>query len=177
MHVITQFQVGEGAEALEADPDFNSLFGDGERLAFKDFTKRLQGSWTGEDLEYARRANEQRMEWMRRYRDLGGVLLAGTDMQFGGIMLHRELQNLEALGMSRLEVISAATGGCAKALRLDAEFGMVREGLRADIVILNRDPTKDLSALRDIACVIKDGAIEWRDENFAALQSMNFAQH
>ena len=59
---------------------------------------------------------------MQRFRDLGGGLLAGTDMQFGGIMLHRELRNLETLGMSPLEVIAAATGGCAKAFGLDDEL-------------------------------------------------------
>jgi hypothetical protein len=171
MQVITQFQVGEGVDALEADRDFNALFGDGERQAFRDFTRRLQGSWTHEDLEYGRRANDTRMEWMQRYHALGGVLLAGTDMQFGGIMLHRELKNLEALGMSRLEVIAAATGGCAKALRLDTELGLAREGLRADLVILNGDPTKNLDRLRDILCVIKDGAVVWGEDYFAELQS------
>ncbi len=110
MQAITQFQVGEGVAALETDPDFTALFGENERRTFRDFTRRLQGTWTDEDLEYGRRANDKRMEWMQRYRALGGILLAGTDMQFGGIMLHRELKNLEALGMSRLEVIAAATG-------------------------------------------------------------------
>lgn len=163
MQVITQFQVGDGAAELEADSDFTTLFGDAERRAFLDFTQRLQGSWTQEDRDYGKAANEQRMEWMRRYRALGGILIAGTDMQFGGIMLHRELRNLEALGMSRLEVITAATGGCARALRLEKELGMIREGFRADIVVLRRDPISDLSALRDIECVFKDGTVMWTD--------------
>jgi hypothetical protein len=168
MQVITQFQVGEGIETLETDPDFHALFGEIERQAFKEFTKRLQGSWAEEDVDYGRRANDKRMEWMQRYRELGGVLLVGTDMQFGGIMLHRELKNLEALGMSKLEVIAAATGGSAKALGLDGQFGMAREGLRADLVILNRDPTNDLDALRDVLCVVKDGEVVWGEENLAA---------
>jgi Amidohydrolase family len=161
MQVITQFQVGEGIAELEADADFAALFGKAERQAFLDFTRRLQGSWTPEDLHYGRLANDQRMEWMRRFRALGGVLLAGTDMQFGGIMLHRELRNLEALGMSRLEIIAAATGGCARALRMERKLGTVREGLRADLVVLRSDPLRDLGALRDIACVLKDGAVVW----------------
>jgi enamidase len=176
MQVITQFQVGDGAEELEADSDFATLFGDGERQAFHDFTRRLQGGWTQEDLDYGRAANEQRMEWMRRFRELGGVLIAGTDMQFGGIMLHRELRNLEALGMSRLEVIAAATGGCARALRLEKELGMVRDGLRADLVVLRRDPIGDLGALRDIECVFKDGKAVWADGEFGNL-SRNAVEH
>jgi hypothetical protein len=161
MQVITQFQVGEGVAFLESDPDFHELFGESEKRTFKAFTQRLQGGWTEEDIDFGRRANDKRMEWMQRYRAMGGVLLVGTDMYFGGIMLHRELRNLEALGMSKLEVITAATGGCARALGADLEFGSVRKGLRADLVILNRDPLKDLGALRDIDCVMKDGAAVW----------------
>jgi Amidohydrolase family len=159
MHVITQFQVGEGVADLEDDSDFHTFFSEREYQAFRDFTRRLQGSWTAEDLEWARRANDMRMEWMRRFRSLGGQLLAGTDMQFGGIMLHRELVNLEALGMSPLQVITAATGACAKALRLDHEIGFVKQGLKADLVVLERSPLQDLGALRAIDRVLKNGAI------------------
>lgn len=161
MAVITQYQVGEGVTELEADADYQNLFGQGERNAFRDFSQRLQGSWSVEDLEYARIANNNRMEWLRRFRDMGGVLLAGTDMQFGGIMLHRELRNLEAIGMSPLEVITAATGGSAKALHVETEFGLLREDLSADLVVLNSDPLKDLTALRDIDCVYRGGKILW----------------
>ncbi len=161
MQVITQYQVGEGIEELEADADYRGLFSETEKTAFRAFTQRLQGSWTEDDLAYARAANEMRSEWMRRFRELGGVLLAGTDMQFGGIMLHRELRNLEALGLSRLDVITAATGGCARALRLDSRLGILRHGLAADLVVLDSDPLKDLAALRDIAFVVKDGAVMW----------------
>ena len=103
------------------------------------------------------------MEWMQRFRELGGQLLAGTDMQFGGIMLHRELRNLQTLGMSPLEVIATATGGCAKALRLDHEIGLIQKGRKADLLVLERSPLKDLSALREIERVVKGGEIvnEW----------------
>jgi hypothetical protein len=168
MHVITQYLVGEGVEFLEADRDFSALFGDGEKQAFRDFAERLHGGWSEEDLDYGRRANDRRMEWMRRFRGLGGVLLAGTDMQFGGIMLHRELKNLEALGLSRLEVITTATGIGAKALGLQDRCGTIRPGLRADLIILNRDPRVDLAALREICGVLKEGDVVW-DNGIAAL--------
>jgi hypothetical protein len=159
MHVITQFLVGDGVAYLENDGDFGSFFSEGERQVFRDFTWRLQGSWTAEDLDWGRRANDMRMEWMHRFRGLGGQLLVGTDMQFGGIMLHRELANLEALGMSPLQVITAATGDCAKALRLDDEIGFVKKGLKADLVVLERSPLQDLGGLRAIHRVLKNGAI------------------
>lgn len=164
MQVITQYQAGEGIAELESDADFQTLFGTVEKTAFRDFSQRLQGGWTKEDLAFARAANEKRAEWMQRFRALGGRLIAGTDMQFGGIMLHRELRNLEALGMTRLEAIAAATGECARALHLDDRLGLIRDGRLADLVVLNRDPLKDLGALRDVVCVIKDGKVIWGED-------------
>lgn len=167
MQVISQHQVGNGAAELQADPDFTAQFGESERRAFIDFSRRLTGSWSRDDLECAKAANEMRMEWMQRYRTLGGTLLAGTDMQFGGIMLHRELRNLEAIGMSANEVIAAATSGNARALGVGARLGALREGLLADFVVLDSDPRQDLRSLRDIDRVLKDGRVVWSREDGA----------
>ncbi|MBM3597917.1 MAG: amidohydrolase family protein [Alphaproteobacteria bacterium] len=163
MQVMGHFQQGIGVTELETDADFLTLFGKPERDAFFGFIKKLQGSWTPDDLEHWRVANENRMEWMRRFRALGGDLLVGTDMQFGGITLHQELRNIAALGVSPMEVIAMATSGNARALRINGKLGRIAEGLLADIVVLNRDPTNDLGALRDIACVFRDGAMAWSD--------------
>ena len=103
---------------------------------------------------------------MQCYRAIGGTLLAGTDMQFGGIMLHRELRNLELLGMSPLEVIATASSVNAKAVGLENVSGVVRAGLRADLAILNNNPLADLSALRDIDTVLKAGEIVVKDGVF-----------
>lgn len=161
MHVITQFQIDEGVDELKADRHFKSLFGETERSNFLTFLRKLQGTWSREDFAYWRIANENRMEWMRRFRSGGGVLIFGTDMQFGGIMLHRELRNALALGMTPLEVITAATGGASRAMHLDEEFGTITAGKRADFVVLNRNPANDLSALRDIDSVFRDGRLVW----------------
>ena len=161
MHVIAEFLVGEGVPELEADADFADIFGAAERTAFRTFVERLSGMWTADDRAWWRRANDMRVEWMRRFRALGGDLLVGTDTQFSGIMLHRELANIAALGASPLEVIAMASGGNARAMRLD-DLGTIGAGKRADIVVLNRDPLADLGALRDIDTVIKDGAVLWK---------------
>ena len=160
MHVIAQFLVGEGVPELEADADFADIFGEAERTAFRDFVERLSGMWTAEDADWWRRGNDRRMEWMRRFRAMGGDLLVGTDTQFSGIMLHRELANIAALGATPLEVIAMASGGNARAMRLK-DLGTIGAGKRADIVVLGRDPLADLGALRDIDTVFRDGAVLW----------------
>ena len=80
-------------------------------------------------------------------------------MQFGGIVIHRELRNLEAAGLSPMEVIAAATGLAAQELDKADSLGTLQPGKLADMVVLNRDPLGDLGALRDIAHVIKGGEI------------------
>ena len=94
---------------------------------------------------------------MRRFRDLGGTLVVGTDFQWGGITLHQELRNFAAIGMDTTEIVAAATGRCAQVLRAESRIGMIANGLLADIVVLNRSPMDDLAALRDIAHVLKGG--------------------
>jgi imidazolonepropionase-like amidohydrolase len=163
MQVITQFQLGEGTAELNADPDFCSLFGETERSSFFEFLRKLQGTWSDEDFAHWKVANENRLEWMRRFRALGGALIFGTDMQFGGIMLHRELANALRLGMTPLEIIASATGVAASVLRVSDRLGSLRKGLKADLVVLNRSPSHDLSALRDIVFVMKGGRVVWGD--------------
>jgi imidazolonepropionase-like amidohydrolase len=167
MQIITQFQLGEGAAELESDAGFKSLFTETDRQTFRDFIGLLQSSWSDEDFRYWRVANDNRMEWMRRFREMGGTLLTGTDMQFGGIMLHLELRNLTRLGMSAMEAIAAATGGNARALRR-GDIGTIEKGRLADIVVLNRSPTADLDALRDIHSVLIGGVVRWQLAGAAA---------
>lgn len=161
MLVACQLSGGDGVAELEADPDFVALFSEVERRDFRAFMQRLSGGWTAEDLRYWKLANENRLEWMRRFREMGGVLLVGTDFQWGGITMHQELRNLAAIGMDAVELIAAATGDCAKALRVGSERGTITQGRQADIVILERSPLEDRSALREVARVMRDGAVVW----------------
>jgi hypothetical protein len=157
--VVPQHRAGLGREALEADADFQALYGEAERAEWAAFDRYVAGGWTAADRDFARRALDTRIEWLRRFHAMGGTLVAGTDAQFGGILLHAELRNLEMVGLSRMEVIAAATGRAAAVARLDDRIGMLRPGLLADMLVLRGDPLQDLSALREIAYVVKGGVL------------------
>ena len=157
--VVHQNQAGVGLHELEADRDYQTMYGERERREWAAFIDYVQGTWTAEDQRAMALAGENRIEWMRRFYQMGGTLVVGADMQFGGIMVHRELRNLEAVGLSPLEVISAATRLSARELGMGESLGTIEPGKLADLLVLNRDPLRDLGALRDIVHVIRGGEI------------------
>lgn len=114
---------------------------------------------------YLELLREQQPHWagnVRRLREAGVTMLAGSDTQSGvfpGASLHRELGLLEQTGMSRAEVIRAATLDAARFLSgdEDPDFGSVEEGKRADLLLVRGDPTRSLDALADIREVILRG--------------------
>ncbi|MFC1662074.1 amidohydrolase family protein [Gemmatimonadota bacterium] len=74
-----------------------------------------------------------------------------------------ELELMVEYGMPVLDALRAATSGNARILELDSQLGFVREGLLADIIAVEGDPTADISALRDVRFVMKDGVVFKRD--------------
>jgi len=88
-------------------------------------------------------------------RDAGVPLLAGTDTGLPGTSfgesLHRELALLVEA------VLTAATAVPSERFGL-RDRGRIAPGLRADMLLVEGDPTADVAALRDIAVVWRRGA-------------------
>lgn len=88
----------------------------------------------------------------------GTSILAGTDANVApfspstppfGDSLHHELELLVEAGLSTTEALDAATSLPADHFDL-ADRGRIRPGLRADLVLLEKDPLADISATRSI---------------------------
>jgi imidazolonepropionase-like amidohydrolase len=97
-----------------------------------------------------------------RLRNAGVTVLAGSDTQSGvfpGAGLHRELGQLVRAGLSPMEAIRAATLDAAIYLANEKpiEFGEVRVGLEADLLLVRGDPSQDVDALSDIVEVFVGG--------------------
>ena len=89
---------------------------------------------------------------VRALRDAGVPILAGTDtpnpLMVPGFALHEELAALVAAGLSPYEALRAATAEAARFAEATEEFGTIREGARADLVVVAGDPLDDLETLR-----------------------------
>ena len=92
---------------------------------------------------------------------MGIAIAAGTDHPAAGhVALFGELEMLvEAVGLTPLEALTAATSTGAEALGVGDRLGTVQEGKVADLVVYPSDPTVDISNLRDPIYVINSGSL------------------
>jgi imidazolonepropionase-like amidohydrolase len=100
-----------------------------------------------------RRLRDQRAFLLAMTRALsdGGIpLAAGSDagvaFTLPGWSLTEELVLLRRAGLTPLQVLRAATSGAAACMGMESEFGRVTPGLRADLLLLDRDPRAALEA-------------------------------
>jgi hypothetical protein len=104
------------------------------------------------------RASWQRMtQLFGRLYAAGVPLVAGTD-SLAGFILHRELELYVQAGVPAGEAIRIATENGARYAGVLADRGTVERGKRADLILVDGDPTKDISDIRKISYVLKDGA-------------------
>jgi imidazolonepropionase-like amidohydrolase len=92
--------------------------------------------------------------------DAGVTIINGSDV---GTFPHgdnaRELDAMVAYGMPIAAALKSATSVAAKVLHMESQIGAVKAGLYADVVAFDGDPTKDLSALRRVKFVMKNGTV------------------
>jgi imidazolonepropionase-like amidohydrolase len=90
--------------------------------------------------------------------DNGILLVAGTD---GGnaLALHRELEIYNEAGIPANEVLKIATYNAAKDCGLENVYGQIAVGKSADFILIDGNPTKNISDIRRVEWVIKNGRI------------------
>jgi imidazolonepropionase-like amidohydrolase len=103
----------------------------------------------------------QHPDTVARARALGVRITAGSDAGSPGAphpALFAELYDLVARGgLTPLETITAATGTNARALGLEAEIGTLAPARRADLLVVEGDPSTDITALERPWAVMQAG--------------------
>jgi hypothetical protein len=104
----------------------------------------------------------------------GVPILAGTD-HIGGFTLPRELELLVEAGIPAAEVLKIATWNGARYSGTLAETGSIERGKRADLILVDGDPTVNIGDVRQVALVMKDGVAYFPADIWEAIGVRRFA--
>jgi hypothetical protein len=111
---------------------------------------------SGGKLAIYRASWQRMMQLFGRLHAAGVPIVAGTD-SLAGFMLHRELELYVQAGIPAGEAIRIATENGARVAGVLADRGTIERGKRADLILVDGDPTKDISDIRKVSYVLKDG--------------------
>lgn len=101
---------------------------------------------------------DEAMSNVQRFVAAGGQLAMGTDYPFQeqpGMPVD-EMLFMESAGLTRSQVLLASTRDAAKVCRRD-DLGTIEHGKRADLIVVQQDPLKDLRNLTSVSTVIQEG--------------------
>ena len=105
---------------------------------------------------------KKEMAWEKQFADMGGRLMAGIDPTGAGRVIpgfaDRHIPELlvEA-GFSFPQAIKICSLNAAEYLSKSNEVGTIEPGKRADLVLINGDPSKDVKDMRKTEIVFKNG--------------------
>ena len=113
--------------------------------------------WNG--AEPAPESVQQNRRSFRMAMQAGVPICMGGDV---GVFPHgqnwREMEAMQRAGMAASDVMIAATSGNARIFHL-ADRGEIKAGRLADLVAVEGDPTRDVSAVEHVKMVMKGGEI------------------
>jgi imidazolonepropionase-like amidohydrolase len=141
-----------------ANPASNAVAGD-PRVA--PYISARQRAFLDAPWGFERPTLQNTLRNVKILHDAGVPITVGTDSGIPrvahGVSLLVELELLVQAGLTPREALTAATATPASVYRF-ADRGRIRRGLRADLVLVDGDPTTDITAMRGISAVWRNGA-------------------
>ena len=135
------------------------------RATVEQWTRSVEQRVSGADAAEVRSIVAFRNAMLKGLSDAGAEILMGTDapqlFSVPGFSLRPELAAMAAAGMTPFEILRTGTVNVARHLGLEAEAGTVAVGKRADLILLEADPLRDIGAVERLAGVMVAG--RWLD--------------
>lgn len=149
--------------ALEP-PDANKDFMTQQQPFYAaDAWKKVEGRFNAEKKKYALLLAQKNVEFVREANRAGVMLSTGTDLTnlqiLPGWSLYREMELFAEAGMTPMEILKSATYNGAWAIGRTDLIGSLEAGKAADFVVLNANPLDNVSNVRQIFRVAKNGTI------------------
>ncbi|MBI1769486.1 MAG: amidohydrolase family protein [Bacteroidetes bacterium] len=144
--------------------DNEMVLGGGEAALHPDILKDLKTRYDrtlGKDSNQ-RKLFEKELYWIKKFYDMGGKLVIGTDPTGSGrtIAGYSNLWSLEILvkaGFSLPQAVMLCTLKGAEYLKRDKDVGSIEKGKAADFILIDGDLTTNVGNIRKIQWVFKDG--------------------
>ncbi|WP_227740411.1 amidohydrolase family protein [Salegentibacter sp. BLCTC] len=145
--------------------------------SFKFVHPLMQSKWI-ESNQYYQGTNAKRIAYfdklvdfhvkvVKAFKKEGVPMVTGTDAGTSGIVwgfsLHDELKLLVEAGLTNEEALASATRLGAEWLEIDDKIGTIEKGKFADLILLDKNPLKNINNTRKISGVFING--KWIDEN------------
>jgi imidazolonepropionase-like amidohydrolase len=137
--------------------------------SFRDFHRLSYFTEIGVETRNAARAGSQFIE-ANAYMGVGTD--AASPMNFHFEAMWREMSALVDLGMSEIQVISAATKTGAEILGKSRELGTLEPGKLADLIVVDGNPLADINAMKHVVMTMK-GGVPWFDPHGPVLQGLD----
>jgi len=103
---------------------------------------------------------------LRKLRDAGIPIAMGTDAGNPGTAhgpsVYREMEAMQAAGMTARQVLLSATLVAARAMGREADLGSLDRGKHADLVVFDADPSADIANARKVRMVMRGGTLHDR---------------
>lgn len=155
---LSVFEGGITTQPMPNEDVLNAMSPDTRDYYLKNFALVKSATPGDRDKAFVKNAKMEKL-----FYDMGGLLTVGTDPTGNGGTLAgygnwRAIELLvEADGFTPLEAIKIATLNGAIALGFDKAIGTIEIGKSADLLVIDGDPSKNISDIRKIQHVFKNG--------------------
>jgi imidazolonepropionase-like amidohydrolase len=145
-------------EDIKRAADENATIGFTINTVFND--RRVANRFDGPIPEDERQKQRVIKESLSKYMEAGVNFVVGTDAQHGELGSFDLIFLVQELGLSEADALRIATQKAAQVLQIDENVGTIEEGKLADMIAVKGNVLNDITALRLIKMVMKNGVLE-----------------